>query len=86
MPWSIQWTDQALRDLSKQDRPVARRVVAKLEMAAGNPSQHFVRLVASDDFKFRIGDYRPLAALSHDNRTIIVQRVDHRRNVYCRKP
>jgi len=86
MPWSIRWTDQALRDLSSLDRTVARRIAAKLEQAAANPAHYFIRLVGRDDVKLRVGDYRLLAVLSHGEQTIIVERVDHRRRVYRRRP
>jgi len=86
MPWSIRWTDQALRDLSSLDRAVAKRVAAKLERAAEDPAHYFIRLVGGDDVKLRIGDYWLLAVLSHGEQTIVVERVDHRRRVYRRRP
>ncbi len=85
MPWRIQWTDQAIRDLSRLDRPVARRIVSKLEQAARDPLRYFSRLVGGDDYKLRIGDYRLLALLSHETTTILVERVDHRSRVYRRR-
>lgn len=86
MPWTIRWTDQAARDLGKLDPPVARRIVAKLERASAEPNRFFTRLAASPDYKLRIGDYRLLAALDHEDRTIFVERVDHRSRVYRRRP
>lgn len=86
MPWTIKWTDQAVRDLSKLNPPVARRVVTKLERAAEGPSRFFTRLVGGDDYKLRIGDYRLLAALSPETRTIIVERVDLRSRIDRRPP
>ncbi len=85
MAWSIEWTDQAIRDLSQLDHVVARRVVAKLERATEAPTRFFVRLAGSDDYKLRIGDYRLLAVLAHETQTIVVERVDHRRRVYDRR-
>ncbi|HKZ49339.1 MAG TPA: type II toxin-antitoxin system RelE/ParE family toxin [Thermoplasmata archaeon] len=84
MPWSIQWTDQAVRDLAGLDVAVARRIVAKLEQAAENPLHFLARLAGSDEFKLRIGAYRLLALLSHGERTILVERVGHRSRVYRR--
>ena len=84
MPWSVQWTDQAARDLSRLDPPVARRVIAKLDQAAEQPEHFFKRLAASDDRKLRIGDYRLLAVLQPESRTILVERVDHRSRIYDR--
>lgn len=85
MPWSILWTDQALRDISRIDPPVARRILRKLEPAAGDPMRYFSRLVAADEHKLRIGDYRLLAAFDSATRTIVVERVDHRSRVYERR-
>jgi len=85
MPWRIQWTDQAIRDLSNLDRPMALRIVSKLEQAARDPHRYFSRLVGGDDYKLRVGDYRLLALLSHETKTILVERVDHRSRVYRRK-
>ena len=82
--WSIRWTERAVRDLGRLDPPVARRIVGKLELAAQNPDRYFRRLAASEDYKLRVGDYRLLAILSHETRTILVERVDHRARVYER--
>lgn len=83
-PWAIKWTRRALKDLEGLDQPVARRIVRRLEQAAEEPARSFSRLVGSDDSKLRIGDYRLLAILSHETRTILVERVDHRSRVYER--
>ncbi len=84
MPWSIRWTDRALRDVSRLDTTVARRVVRKLEQASENPARFFTRLVGADEYRLRIGDYRLLAALVHEAKTILVERVEHRSRIYDR--
>ena len=86
MAWSIQWTAQAEKDLSKLDHSVAARIVAKLEQTSSNPSHYFVRFVGGDEYKLRIGDYRLLAVLVHETQTILVERVDHRSQIYRRRP
>ncbi|HYV08822.1 MAG TPA: type II toxin-antitoxin system RelE/ParE family toxin [Thermoplasmata archaeon] len=85
MPWSILWTDQALRDMSRLDPPVARRILAKIEQTTSSPLRFFSRLVASDEYKLRVGDYRLLAALDSASQTILVERVEHRSRVYGRR-
>ena len=84
MPWSIRWTDQALRDLSSLDSPVVRRIVAKLDRAAERPEHFFRRLAGADDYKLRVGDYRVVATLDHVTRTVLVERVGHRSHIYDR--
>lgn len=61
---------------------MARRIARKLEQAAADPDRFFESLVAADDRKLRTGDYRLLAILDPVSRTILVERVDHRRTVY----
>ncbi len=85
MAWSIRWTAQGLRDLAALDPPVARRIMTKLEQAAGNPTRFFTRLAGADDYKLRVGDYRVLAILSHETQTIDVERVDHRSRIYRKR-
>src|SRR2546429_9778193 len=85
MPWSILWTDQAVRDLSRIEPPIARRIVRKAESAADNPLRFFSRLVAADEYKLRVGDYRLLAALDSRSETILIARVDHRPRIYERR-
>lgn len=84
MPWRVELTPQAARDLGRLDGAVAKRVVAKLGKAARDPSKFFKRLVGYDLYKLRIGDYRVLAHLSQATRTVLVQRIDHRSRIYDR--
>ena len=85
MPWSILWTDQALHDMTRIDPPAAKRILRKLESSVANPMRFFSRLVASDEYKLRIGDYRLLAALDGESEPILVERVDHRSRIYSRR-
>ena len=84
MAWSVQWTDQAIRDLTSLDPSVARRIVTKLDQAAEQPERFFRRLAGAADHKLRVGDYRVLAALDHEARMILVERVGQRSVVYDR--
>jgi mRNA-degrading endonuclease RelE of RelBE toxin-antitoxin system len=61
---------------------VARRILRKLELAATDPHRYFEGLVAADERKLRIGDFRLLALLDTASRTVLVERVDHRSRVY----
>jgi len=45
----------------------------------------FSRLVAADEYKLRVGDYRLLAALDSRSETILIERVDHRSRIYERR-
>ena len=83
-PWIVEWAETAVRDLGKVEKTIARRIIAKLEQAAADPTRFFERQVGSADFKLRVGDYRLLALLAHEDRTIFIEKVDHRKRVYGR--
>ena len=83
MTWKIEFTKEALRDISKLETKILDRILDKLEQTRENPHHYFQRLVGYDDFKFRVGDYRILVLLLHDEK-IIIQKVGHRKNVYKR--
>lgn len=61
---------------------MARRIVRKLEQSAEDPHRYFASVVGADERKLRNGDYRLLAVLDPVSRTVLVERVDHRRRVY----
>ena len=83
--WNIKWSHQAIKDMDKLEKKVAQRIFKKIEQAAINPLKHFTRLTGSDEYKLRIGDYRLLALMSHDTKTILVKRVAHRSRVYKKR-
>lgn len=81
MSWKVEFTREALRDISRLETKTVDRILNKLEQAKKDPYHFFQRLVGNDYFKLRIGDYRVLAFLFNDNR-IVVQKISHRKNVY----
>jgi mRNA interferase RelE/StbE len=83
--WTIELTVQAERDLAGLDRQIAARIVAKLESVAADPQRFFSKLVGYDLYKLRVGDYRVIALLSTSQRAVIIQRIEHRSNVYQRR-
>lgn len=80
--WSVAFSERAFQDLGGLDKPVAKRVLSKIKLAATDPSRSFERLVGADEWKLRVGDWRVIAALAHDRRAILVLRIDHRSRVY----
>jgi len=84
MPWAVEWTARAVRDLARLDRQIARRIVVRLESAAEDPDRYFDRLTGSIAYKLRIGEYRLLAELVYSRRLIMVERVGHRSQIYQR--
>jgi len=82
MQWKISWSNDAAGDLNKIDNKEVKRIIEKLEQASNNPNHYFERLVGSDYYKLRIGDYRVLVILFYNSQTIHVQKIGHRKNIY----
>jgi len=79
----IEWTERATKDLEKLDRPVARRILRRLTWFSKN-FQSIVPEPLSGQlrgtFKFRIGDWRAVYTL--ERKTIVIQFIGHRSNIY----
>lgn len=80
--WDVELSEEAFRDLSNLDPETSGRIIDKIEEAAGNPKHFFRRLRGQDDYKLRAGDYRVLALLLHEEKTVFIEKVGHRRNIY----
>jgi mRNA interferase RelE/StbE len=82
LTYSIIWSKEAVKDLKKLDRPVARRIYIAIEQMSENPHHNVKKLVGSDLFRLRVGDFRVIFDIEEDRLRILVLKVGHRRSVY----
>ena len=82
----IEWTEGAIKDLGKLDKPIAQRILRRLAWF----SENFQRIVPEPltgefkgIFKLRIGDWRAVYTVEGD--TIVIQFIGHRREIYKTK-
>jgi mRNA interferase RelE/StbE len=86
--YRVRLLDTASKDLAKLDKPVARRIVDRVHRLAENLTDtdlealtgHFEGL-----FKLRVGDYRIVYELIHDERLIMIHAIGHRREIYRKR-
>lgn len=86
--YHIRILDEATSELAQLDRPVGRRVVKRINWLAANLDNiHPEALTGglSGLFKFRAGDYRILYEILHDEQTIVIHQIGHRREIYRRR-
>ena len=76
------YTEQALKQLEKLEKPLKDRILKTLERIRVRPTAHVKKLVSSPYFKLRIGDYRVILDIKNYEMIILVIEVGHRRNVY----
>lgn len=80
--YEIVLSSRAEKELHKLEKGVQVRVLAVLERIRIRPELHLQKLVGSDSYKVRIGDYRAIVDLDKTKQVLFVLRVGHRRNVY----
>jgi mRNA interferase RelE/StbE len=87
LPWTVEISDVAERQLRKLDRQVQRRIFDwfhdRIE-GSKNP-RHFGEPLKGDRagfWRYRIGDYRVLCDIQDEQVVVLVLTVGHRRKVY----
>ncbi len=87
MPYSLELETRAIRDLSRLDPQVSRRIRNRLDELTGQADTVSHRALTGPlegRFRLRVGDYRAIYELDRGRRVITVLRVEHRGEVYRR--
>lgn len=83
--WSIEYSAEAIKTLSRMDKAVAGRIRGKLlELAADPkaPNNNVKRLSGVEGFRLRVGDWRVVYSLRERVLIVVVIRIGHRSEVY----
>ena len=79
--FSIEWKENAIKELNKLEEGIAKRIFKKVNELKENPfSKDIKRLRGETKFKLRIGNYRAL--LEIENNQITILKIAHRKNIY----
>ena len=76
---------KAAKALEKLPKDISNRIIEKLEEAKHEPKRYAEKLVGSEDYKIRVGDYRIFVGIIHDPDILEVYSVKHRREAYKKK-
>ena len=79
----VEWTERAIKDIERLDKPIAQRILRKLDWF----SRNFERLNPEPlsgrfkgTFKLRLGEWRVIYTI--EGETAVIQFVGHRREIY----
>ena len=79
----IEWNEDAIKDLAKLDKPVAQRILKKIDWLSDNfekvTPEPLIGLFKGT-FKLRIGDWRVVYTI--EGQTLVIQFIGHRRDIY----
>lgn len=82
--WSVSYSAEALKTLTRMDRTTAKRPRAKILALARNPlapDNNVKKLTGIEGYRLRVGDWRIIYALKHEVLTVVVVRVGHRKEI-----
>lgn len=84
--WTIEFSPCAAKELRKLDRPVQKRIVAYLREISTLPNPQMRGKALTGNWagfwRWRVGDYRLVAAIEDDRVVIVVVSIGHRSQVY----
>jgi mRNA interferase RelE/StbE len=83
-PYRVQYDSKALKELTKLDKPAARRIVKAIDALSVDPRPSGARpLVGYPDlWRIRVGDYRVVYTVKDAELVVLALRVAHRSAVY----
>lgn len=88
MKYGVETTERFDREFKKLDRYTQRMIKAWIEknlVGCENPQQHGKGLTSnrSGQWRYRIGDYRLICQINHNDLIILALSVGHRREIYA---
>jgi mRNA interferase RelE/StbE len=82
LPYHLGLSSRAGKQFNVLPRNSQERILKKLHDAAENPTHYFRRLTGREESRLRVGDYRIIVEILHDERIIYIHDLGHRKNVY----
>lgn len=86
--YRIRVLDAAVRDLERLDKLAARRIAERIRWLAANLDAVGLEALAGDLaglYKLRVGDYRVIYEIIHEDQTIVIHMIGHRSDIYRKR-
>ena len=82
MTYNLKYSAEAVIQLGRMDKTIAKRILKKIETTVDNPHNFFKQLKGHPEYKLRVGDYRVIANIDEPAKSILIRTVGHRKNIY----
>lgn len=86
MAWIVKFKESAKKELSKLDKPIAKKLVEFLQnLGSSDEPRHKGKQLKGklkEFWRYRVGDYRIITKITDHEITILVLKVAHRKDVY----
>lgn len=90
MAWTIKIDKKAVKEIASLDKPIKKRITEFLKNKLANIQNprsigEALHGELKKFWKYRIGDYRLICSIEDDVVTVLVLKVQHRKEVYKKK-
>lgn len=82
MPFEIIWSESAIKDLKKIERPIGKRIFDAITRLKEDPYHNIIKLTNSPYYRLRVGDYRVILDIRKKQLRILVIKIGHRKKIY----
>ena len=86
--YRIRILDAAARELARLDKPVGQRIVERIHWLVASLDAIKPEVLTGDLtglHKLRVGDYRVIYEILHQEQVIVIHAIGHRRDVYRKR-
>ena len=80
--YSVEFSETALKQLSKIEEDIQDRILAVLERVTIRPFHFIKRKQGTSYFILRIGEHRAILDIKQEENKIIIMEIGHRKNIY----
>ncbi len=80
--YEVNFSVNSHKEFKKLERKVQKHIIAVIERIKIRPENYFQKLVSGLGYKVRVGEYRIIADLNFQKKTILITKLGHRKKIY----
>jgi len=81
--YSIEFLNSAAKEFRKLNIEIKRSMIDPIDALRNNPYSHKTKKLRNTDlYRIRVGDYRIIYQIDDDEKTVLITKIGHRREVY----
>lgn len=81
--YSIEFLNSAAKEFRKLSIEIKRLMIDPIDALNNNPYSHKTKKLKNTDlYRIRVGDYRIIYQVDNEEKTVLITKIGHRREVY----
>lgn len=82
MVYQIIYSKEADKQLERLDKHISERIISVIERCRINPYSHVTKVIGTNYFRARAGDWRILMKIENNQLLILILKIGMRENIY----